>query len=164
MEAVDLLIGMSISAAENNIQRRIGVTRYAICGSPDYFSQNGMPKKPSELNQHRYITHSMRQPDDMIVFKNREMVTLTPYLRVNDAATMARLATEGVGIVMLHQYVVHNAIKEGKLQEVLQEYVEPEIPIYVAFPQRRYTPTKVRCFVDFIIDKLKRGPPLFVGY
>lgn len=153
-EAIDILIGMSISATGDAIQKRIATTSYAICASPKYLKKFGTPKKPDDLKKHRYIAHSMRKPDNELLFGNKKVITIHPYIRVNDAQTMLDFALEGMGIVKLHRYLVQDHLKTGVLQEVLSTYHRSEIPIYVAYPQRRYVPSKVRRFIDFITDKI----------
>lgn len=153
-EAIDVLIGMSISATGDVIQRRIASTSYTYCASPAYLDQFGMPAKPSDLKDHRYIVHSMRKPDNELSFRNRETVKIQPYIRVNDAETMLRLALEGLGIVRLHHYVVKKHLDQGLLRAIPMPDSEEEIPLYVAYPQRRYIASKIRHFIDFTLAKM----------
>lgn len=153
-EGIDVLIGMSFSTTGDTIQKRITTTSYVFCASPSYLKQFGEPEKPVDLKQHRYITHSMRQPDNEVVFRDKETITIHPFIRVNDTETMLQFALDGLGIVKLHHYVARKHLEQGLLQEILSTYHHPEIPIYVAYPQRRYTPSKVRCFIDFITEKI----------
>ncbi|MBA3816863.1 MAG: LysR family transcriptional regulator, partial [Parachlamydiaceae bacterium] len=104
-----------------------------------------------------YISHSMRRPDNQLLFLNNEAITLVPYIRVNDAQTMVNLALEGLGIVMLHHYVVKEHLESGALQEILTSYIHSQIPIFVAYPQRRFIASKVRCFIDFITEKISKS-------
>lgn len=152
-EAIDVVIGMSISASGDVIQKKIASTSYVYCASPEYFKAFGMPKKPEDLKKHRYLTHSMRRPDDVVKFDRGKTIAVQPYLRVNDAETLLKLALAGLGIVKLHRYVVQEHIKSGNLLEVFVEENRTEIPIYVAYPQRRFVPSKIRCFVDFFCIK-----------
>lgn len=153
-EDIDVLIGMSLSAPIDAIQKRIASTSYAYCASPAYLKSWGVPKKPHDLKKHRYIAHSMRRPDNELVFGGKEVVSLTPYLRVNDTQTMLQLALDGLGIVKLHRYVVEEPMSKGTLRELLPAYSK-EIPLYVAYPQRRFISSKVRCFIDFVTDKIQ---------
>lgn len=154
LEAIDVLIGMSISATGDAIQRRIGTTCYSLCASPEYLKQFGTPEKPEDLQHHRYITHSMRKPDDELQYGGK-VIQVIPYIRVNDSQTMLDFALDGLGIVKLHHYVVEDYLEKGTLQELFTNYSKPEIPLYVAYPQRRFIASKVRCFIDFMITKLK---------
>jgi DNA-binding transcriptional LysR family regulator len=157
LEAIDVLIGMSISATGDAIQKRISTTSYSLCASPEYLKQFGIPKKPNDLKNHRYITHSMRKPDNELLFRDKEVVSLTPYIRVNDAQTMLNFALEGLGIVRLHHYVVKKHLEKGSLHELLTAYSnDSNVPIYVAYPQHRFIASKVRCFIDFITEKMSQ--------
>ena len=72
---------------------------------------------------------------------------------MNDSKTMVKLAQEGLGIIKAHYSLVKELLNQKKLIEVLPSYVEREIPLYVAFPHRRYVSSKIRHFVDFILAK-----------
>lgn len=156
VEAIDVLIGMSISPSGDAIQKRIATTSYSLCASPGYLEQFGIPEKPDDLKDHHYIAHSMRKPDNELLFHDKEVVTITPYIRVNDAQTMLNFALDGLGIVKLHHYVVKKHLEQGALQELLTSYKNSDVPIYVAYPQRRFIASKVRCFIDFITEKMIR--------
>lgn len=153
-ESIDIVIGMSISASGDVIQKKIATTTYVYCASLRYSEAFGMPKKPEELKKHRYLTHSMRRPDDILEFDRGKTMIVQPYLRVNDTETLLKMALAGLGIVKLHRYIVQKHIKSGNLSEVSVEDNRFEIPIYVAYPQRRFVPAKIRCFVDFFCSKL----------
>jgi len=154
-ESIDVVIGMSLSATGDVIQKKIATTSYVMCASNEYLQKFGRPEKPSDMINHCYITHSRRKPDNEIAFNTKEVVVLKPFMRVNDAHAMLNLALEGLGIVMLHHYVVEKYLEKGSLEQLLTPFMISEIPIYVAYPQRRFVPSKVRCFIDFIIEKMK---------
>jgi DNA-binding transcriptional LysR family regulator len=59
--------------------------------------------------------------------------------------------------VKLHRYVVEKHINSGNLLELFARENSSEIPIYVAYPQRRFVPSKIRCFLDFFVGSVKNG-------
>ncbi len=154
-ERVDVIIGMSVSASGDVIQRKIGNTSYVYCASPKYLESFGTPNKPEDLKKHRYITHSMRRPDDVVEFDDGKSISVQPYIRVNDAQAMLEFALGGLGIVKLHRYVVQKHLEAGHLRELLIVENKKEIPIYVAYQQRRFVPSKIRCFIDFFVAKMR---------
>jgi len=150
-EGVDVVIGMSVPAESANIiQKRIMSTRYVFTASPAYLKKHGTPKKPVELSTHRYLTHSMRKPNSTLLFSDHEPVQIKPYLQINDAETLLDFTIQGMGIMKTHEYVVSEAIQQGKLVEILKPFSQEEVPIYVAYPQRRILSRKIRCFIDFV--------------
>ncbi len=154
-EVVDVVIGMSIPPTGNVVRRRLEATKGCFCASPAYLKKFRTPKKPKDLANHRHIIHSMRNPSNILTFSNKETVTITPYICINDSLAMVKLAQEGIGIIKTHYPLVQHLFQEGSLIELLPDYIEKEVPFYVAFPERRYIPSKVRCFIDFILNKIK---------
>lgn len=61
----------------------------------------------------------MRKPDHELIFRDKELVNIHPYMRVNDAQTMHNFALDGLGIVKLHDYFVKEHIGRGALDELL---------------------------------------------
>ncbi len=110
-EKIDIIVGMSISGPLDAIQKTIAKTKYLLCASPKYLEIMGTPKVPKDLKQHRYITHTMRYPNDEIVLA-KSKVHVLPYLRFNDTGAMLKAARDGLGIVHLHDYMVASDIQE----------------------------------------------------
>ncbi len=135
LEPLDVVIGMSIPATGDVIQKRIVTTRYVYAASPDYLA--------IDLKNHRYISHSARKVDE------------PAYICVNDVEAMLQFALDGMGVIKVHHYAIDDYLKNGKLVEVLKG--ETDIPIYVAYPNRRFTPSRTRCFIDFFSEKVKNA-------
>jgi DNA-binding transcriptional LysR family regulator len=152
-ERVDILLGMSVSAAGDVIQRCILRTRYVFCAAPAYLETEGPIERPADLRQHRFITHSMRQPNDVLEFQGGQELSLKPFLRVNDTETMRTLALEGLGVIKVHEYVVSQDLADGRLVECLEGYTKEELPIWLAYRQQRHVPPKLRSFIDFILTR-----------
>jgi DNA-binding transcriptional LysR family regulator len=147
-EEVDLLFGVTAEGPEELVRRRIATTRYILCASPRYLKKYGVPKTPSDLANHLYITHSMRKPENVILFKETT-VHITPALWLNDSFAMRECAIQAMGLVDLHDYIVLDAIEEGKLVEVMREYQHPQQSVYLYYQQNRYLRPKIRRFIDF---------------
>lgn len=154
-EKIDLLLGFSRNIPQNCIIRPLIEARDVICASPDYLKIHGTPKKPKDLLNHAIITHT-RWPNDVLSFKNREEVTFTPILRLNDTRAITTSALNGIGIVQLHDYIVRKALKTGELVEILVDYCQPKkkISIYAAYPQTPYVHINTNTFIKFIQEKI----------
>jgi DNA-binding transcriptional LysR family regulator len=155
-ENIDLMIGMSISGPENSVQRKIMTTRYVLCAAPSYLKKHDQPLKPADLKQHAYITHTMRKPNDALIFKSKLEIHLQPILYLNDVDAMVQCALEGMGIIAVHDYAVNSFLQSGALVEVLKGALKSEVPIWVCYPERRYIAPKVRQFIDFILEKMAK--------
>ncbi|KTD19297.1 transcriptional regulator [Legionella lansingensis] len=148
-EGIDVLFGVSIEGSSELVRRRVITTRYILCASPSYLEKYGIPEHPSDLVKHRYITHSIRKPNNVVSFKNGKEIHINPTLWLNDSYAMRECAIHDMGIVNLHDYMVTDAIKKGELIEILREYQEPHKNVYLYYQQSRYLQPKIRRFIDF---------------
>lgn len=148
-EHIDVLFGVSMEGPSTLVRRKVAVTRYVLCASPIYLEQYGEPRAPTDLYKHRYITHSMRKPDNVITFKGNKNIYLQPTLWLNDSQAMCECAIQGMGIVWLHDYIVADALANGSLIELLPEFCERNQPVYLYYQQSRYLQPKIRRFIDF---------------
>lgn len=148
-EGIDLIFGVSMEGPPELVRKRVATTRYVLCCSNHYMKKYGMPQTPSDLSQHRYITHSMRKPDNILIFKGNKEIHLNPILWLNDSRAMCDCAIAGMGIVQLHDYIVADEIQKERLVEILSEFQEPAQSVYLYYEQSRYLQPKIRRFIDF---------------
>lgn len=146
-ELIDVVVGMSRSLPGNPIQKRIGSTHYLYCASKEYCQKYGVPETIDQLTSHRIISHSMR---------TWEQNEVAPFLAVNDAETIAQLVLQGIGVAKLHHYVVEDAIKNGDLIALFPSKKNEGLPLYAAYPNRRFVPSKVRAFLNFLETKMRK--------
>lgn len=148
-ENIDLIFGMSMPESLDLVRKSVASTRYVLCASPQYFKKYPPPKTPEDLRHHHYLTHSMRRPDHVILFKNNREVTVRPFLRINDSQALRDCAIQGMGVVQLHDYMVSDALKDGRLIELLKDFSPSPQPVYLYYQQSRYLQPKIRLFIDF---------------
>ncbi|GAL02498.1 transcriptional regulator LysR family [Photobacterium aphoticum] len=67
---------------------------------------------------------------------------------------LLEVALSGLGLVLLPIWMVKPYLESGQLVQVLANYTGQDIPFNAIYPHSRYTPLKVRCFVDFLKEKL----------
>lgn len=157
-ENVDIVVGLSSGIPVNCIQRTLMYARWVFCASPEYLKKYGIPKKPSDLVQHKIITRSQRQPNNVIEFKTGELIQFEPYLYFNDTRAIRRSALLGLGIAQLHDYIIADDLKKNRLVEILQDHNEQKktIPIHISYLQASHVHIKIRKFIDFMVEVLAR--------
>lgn len=148
-DGIDVVFGVSVEGSDDLVRTRVATTRYVLCASPKYLKKHGKPKTILDLSKHRYITHSMRKPDNTIEFTHGKIAHVNPTLWLNDSYAMRECAIEGMGIVNLHDYMVADALREGKLIEILREHQEPDKYVYLYYRKSRHLQPKIRRFIDF---------------
>jgi DNA-binding transcriptional LysR family regulator len=139
---------------------RAGTVKMAVYASPAYIARHGAPALPSELIQHRTISAGNINPNpDRWSFEGKGgalHVAIKPRLIVNTTEAAADAAASGLGLAFLVSYQAAQHVATGRLVEVLSEYSVEELPIQIIQPAGRFTPAKVRAFIDEIGAGLRR--------
>jgi len=149
-EQIDIFIGASMPGYDELVRKQFSTTRYVMCASKKYLKQYGTPQKPEDLLKHRYITHSMRQPDNILSFDGAPDLNINPILRLNDANALLQCALNHIGIIKIHDYKVKSEIQNNKLIEILPKYHKKSWPLYLFYTHKKYTPKKIRVMLDFL--------------
>lgn len=159
-DRIDLAIRITNALEPTQIARRLTSCRSVLCASPAYLAEQGVPRSPAELQQHRCLMHSLVGAAQ---FQFREGGKLSK-LRVaerfssNETAVLARLVREGAGIGILPTYCVGDDLRQGRLRQVLPE-LEPEaMGVHAIMMSRQHQPLALRLLVDFLAERF--GGPI----
>jgi DNA-binding transcriptional LysR family regulator len=157
-EEVDLVFALAIEGSPDVVRRKVFGAKMLFCASPEYLQQYGVPQKPDDLKQHRFISHTMRKPPDVLNFRNHPPIRVNPILGVNDSLAMQRCALNGIGFVMIFDFFAQQYLESGELVEILKDYSEDDKPLYLYYKQNKYLDPKIRAFIDFFMDKVPKSP------
>jgi len=144
------------------IARRLAPCRSVICASPDYLAKNPLPLMPDELLKHNCIHYSyFSGGSEWTLLGESEpvKVKISGNYQVNNSEALQQAVLAGLGIAKIPTFIVGKDIAAGKLVPLLTDYDLPLQTLYAVFPERRYLPTKVRVFLDFIVDRLGGDRP-----
>ena len=68
-------------------------------------------------------------------------------------------AEQGLGIAYTPSFILCDAMKSGRLVQVLSDLPAREIGIHLVYPEGRYLQPKLRVLIDFLAEKYRgRGP------
>jgi DNA-binding transcriptional LysR family regulator len=161
-EGLDLAIRIGDIGSQALIGRRIGVAEIVCCASPSYLAQHAAPSTPADLAAHACLTYAYSSEGDLWRFRDgtarmHELKVAGP-LHANNGAMLAALAVAGVGVTLAPDFIVADAVRAGRLVQLLPGYVAPPIDIVAAYPSRRHLSAKVRSFIDFLAQRFARDP------
>jgi DNA-binding transcriptional LysR family regulator len=153
-EGIDLAVRIGDLDDSSLIARRAGATRRVVVASPAYLARRGVPRSPAELRGHDTITFGGLGDSvawRFIVGGVEQRVTVASRYSTNSADSAVWYAAEGGGLAMVLAYQAADALKENRLQVVLQEFERPALPIQFVYPASRLLSAKVRTFVDLAL-------------
>jgi DNA-binding transcriptional LysR family regulator len=155
---VDLALRIGELEDSRLIATRCGSTRRVVCGSPEYFSQHGTPKHPTDLASHAAVIFETVTSSNAWVFaadRSDIAVSMRRQLIVNTSEAAIDAAIAGVGVTRVLSYQVEHAIKVGTLVAVLKHFEPNSLPISLVHDNQRRVPLKVRAFLDFAAPRLR---------
>ncbi|GJH20812.1 LysR family transcriptional regulator [Caballeronia novacaledonica] len=128
--------------------------RFAVVGSPAYFSEHKPPRTPADLAAHRCIRS--RMPSGSIYQWEFERHGQTVRIDGDGALTldepgmMLAAARAGLGLAYLTEWNVRADLVAGALVRVLEEWTPPLDGLCLYYPGRRHVPAGLRALIDMI--------------
>ncbi|EIG59145.1 DNA-binding transcriptional LysR family regulator [Bradyrhizobium sp. JR1.5] len=162
-EGFDLTLRIGRLADSSLMSRRLALCRRAICASPAYLARHGIPKHPADLLAHNCLRYTqagqsqswaMTAPDG-----TKEVVTVGGNLAANNGTALMMAALAGEGIILQPLFIVDEALRDGRLVQLLSTYRLGELELHAVFPAARYMPVKLRRFVDHLVESYAVGLP-----
>lgn len=140
--------------------RRLCAINLCLVASPDYLNSAGYPDSPATLAQHQLLGFTGRATQFILENQRGERFEVQghPRFSANDGHLLNQLAIAGKGIAIAPRFISHRALADGLLEEVLPEYRLPSRELQATYAAGRFTPQKVRLFIDHLHDALKHQP------
>jgi DNA-binding transcriptional LysR family regulator len=137
--------------------RRLAETKRVLAASPQYLQRHGTPRTPEELARHHLLIYTLaNHPNELrLTARDGSETSLHVHgvLEANDGQIVRAAALKHLGILMQPMYIIHDDVIAGRLVPLLTEWELQRLTINIAYPTRRHLPAKVRCFVDFLVEK-----------
>lgn len=162
-EDVDLVVRKGDPDSSTLIKKNLAPDLRIICGAPSYFEKHGIPEKPEDLMQHnclllrfpgsRRYSWQLKNEDGSI-----ETFRISGNLDTDSSDVLIDWAVQGHGLISKSVWDVSTHLESGALVGVLHDYWLDDLNVFALMPPRNPQPTKVRYFLDFLIDLFKNHP------
>lgn len=157
-QGYDIAFRMTALDSTSLLARRIADNPMILVASPRYLERAGQPKTPDDLARHTCIPFAKA---NHWCFKDNlgasHEVTVSGPVTVNWGDAISDLVEADMGIGMASLWYVGPAIKAGRVVPVLPNYkIWPETRIWAVRPPGRLTPVRVKVFLDFIEEVIRK--------
>lgn len=158
-EGFDVVVRTGALADSRLAARQVGSFGVALVGAPAYFARHGTPQKPADLADHiclhyRYPTNGKLEIWPLRREAGEREVRLPISMVCNNVETRVCFAMRGLGIACMPDFSVRQALKDGVLCTVLDDYVERVIDLSIVWPAGRSVPPRLRVFIDFMAARI----------
>jgi DNA-binding transcriptional LysR family regulator len=150
------------------IARPLARSELLLCAAPSYLARRGRPEHPDRLDAHELLVPPIASLRRGVNFHRgplddepAELVTIRPRLPAVssmqfDAVFAAAVA--GMGIVGLPSFMADEALRDGRLDHVLEDWHVATLSIHVGLPSRQHLPASTRAFRDYLVETFGKLP------
>ncbi|SDJ22727.1 LysR substrate binding domain-containing protein [Ferrimonas sediminum] len=159
-EGVDVAIRTKVLEDSSLVARHLFDNPMLLVAAPDYLAQHGEPKEPADLQRHNCLIYSMLKSINIWHFSHHDpnvSVALNGNIQGDNGDVILKLVLDGAGLAQLNIWMLDEHLKSGRLEPVLSDFVATPLPVNAIYPQSHYVPLKVRCFINFIKQKISKN-------
>ena len=152
-EGYDLALRIGYMQASSLVARKISSSPMHFVASPSYLEARGIPLTPDDLEYHQGLLYksSLNQVHWQSTKANQiQRYKIQSKVVSNNGMALLEMTKAGLGISNSPSFFVKDALASGELVEILSEYKQKPLDIYVVYPNRRHLPAKVRAFIEFL--------------
>ena len=138
--------------------RRLRDVSRNLVAAPSYLKRHGRPTHPRDLMHHSCLCYAYLPTPDVWRFVNKagEVVQVRPAgpLRANNADALAPALLAGLGLAVQPDFVVGEAIEDGRLEVVMPDWSPPPIALHLVMPPGDPRPARVEVLAAFLAKRL----------
>ena len=163
----DLDMALRISGAPSDLStiwRKIAPVPRSIVAAPGYLARRGTPEHPQDLTRHDGLAYA-NLADGQVWQLTDARSGLTEPVRVPSGFTcdngdlLAQMAVADQGIALLPDFLLREALSDGRLVRLLPDWHPPEIWLTAFFPPYRRLPAALDRFTACIAAAFADAPP-----
>ena len=156
-EGIDVAIRSGGVFDPTLITRKLCDIPRVLVASPSYLALHGVPNLLSDIKHHQCIIYSASpsgQTWGFTVADGIKNIQVRGRVKVNSPEASILAAQNGFGISLSPIWLSEPMIVEGTLVPVLEHCPPVPFEVHAVFPERRFIPARVRCFVDYLHRQL----------
>jgi DNA-binding transcriptional LysR family regulator len=159
-EGFDAALRIAALPDSSLVARRLCSVTPHLVAAPSYLAARGTPKHPLQLAEHTCLGYAYQLTPATWRFttKSGEVATVRPAgpLRVNNGDAMMPALLAGLGLGVLPDFILRDALADGSLRRVLPDWSLPAAALHWVTPPGGPRPARVNILAEFIIARLSR--------
>lgn len=158
-EGFDVAIRIGQLADSSLRVRRLAEARGVLAASPGYLAATGTPRSIDDLTEHRLLHYSQLSTGNVWRLRaatgEERQIRVGGRLTANSGEALLCAAEAGLGISMIPSFMLGDALRTGRLVEVLPNRYADNLGVYALYPDGPFPQPKLRAFIDFMADHFR---------
>lgn len=151
---IDIALRGRSPGGDSLIARRLGEGRVGLFASKAYLDAHHYDDKHHSLSGHVVLDPGH------LAHKQILKGTLPSAIKTDHFELAKSLAMRAHGIAVLPCNICEETVRNEELIELSHSFNLPGLPLYIVLPSRKYMPTRVRRFIDFLTCQKHPGSEL----
>jgi len=152
---IDIRIGKLVDSSL--VGKRLAKSERWLCAAPAYLDTRPAIASPADLTRHNCLTYRISVGQTVWRFiddgATMQEVPVAGSLQSDNGLALLNATLAGLGIALMPDWAVRDALAEGRLRRLLPHFrvshIEFDNGVYAVY-QRSHTSAKVRAFIDFL--------------
>jgi DNA-binding transcriptional LysR family regulator len=157
-DGFDLALRIADMPDSSLLARRLCAVSILPIAAPSYLERRGRPTHPLHLAEHDCIGYAYQLTPDTWRFRNDagEEASVRPIgpIRINNGDAMMPTLIAGLGIAVLPDFIVSDAVKAGQLEVIMPSWHMPLAGLHLVTPPGGPRPARVEALGNFLARKL----------
>jgi DNA-binding transcriptional LysR family regulator len=157
-DGFDAAVRIAVLPDSSLVARRLCGMPVYLVGAPAYLEAHGRPRHPLNLAEHRCIGYGHTNAPETWRFthKNGKSATVRPSgpLRINNGDAMMPALIAGTGVGVLPEFIVRDALADGRLERLLPDWPLPSTSVHWVTPPGGQRPRRVEVLGEFLAASL----------
>ncbi|MBX3212452.1 MAG: LysR family transcriptional regulator [Labilithrix sp.] len=150
-DGIDCMIRVGALEGESLVARKIYEVKRIVVAAPTVVGTRSITR-PAQLAALPWLAIGTFYRNRLRLESERGAASIRIGPRfVTDSLFALRNATlAGAGVAVISEWLVRDDLAAGRLVHVLPRWEAPSLPVYIAYPQARFYPAKLRRFVEIM--------------
>ncbi|NWK98415.1 LysR family transcriptional regulator [Sphingobium lactosutens] len=151
--------GIRLAEAVPKDMVAISVTRevrFAAIASPEYFERRGYPSVPHDLYDHDCIRFRFESGAiyrwELERLGVMERINVSGPLTLTDQPLMVEAAIDGIGIAFVPDHLAKDALEDGRLKRVLEDWCPADPGLCLYYSGRRHISSGLRALITMLTE------------
>lgn len=136
------------------VARHLTASEVLLVAAPSYLERCGPLATPGHLAAQSLLGYSqLLHPQRLLLSDTSGQhceVLMPRRVSANSPMALRAAAIAGLGIASFDRFIVHDALRDGRLVRILPNWALPARTLFAVYPQSRYLAPKVRGLLDFV--------------
>ncbi|RWU25664.1 LysR family transcriptional regulator [Pseudomonas alkylphenolica] len=164
-EGIDLCLRVTDHLPDSSlVARTLAPSDVVLVAAPSYLKRLPSQISADNLGDHPLLGYNrLAQPQRLRLTGpsgSQRDVLMPTRVSANSPMALRAAAIAGLGIASFDRFIVHDALQDQRLVQLLSDWRQPARTLYALYPQSRYLAPKVRVLLDYVQDyyRLPRWP------